>query len=449
MGVIELGLVTDAGQEPLESLSRPIRHGDLRRILLAAIALLCLFGVTASALPVSHAPRQLWTVPFRDGSDGFTVTPEAVYVLSTMDGSLTAYASHTGEVLWSSTELGGASWVGAVESGVMLLPAEDTTVQVDDPEGGGSYYRQFTRRTVAVDAATGRHLWRQPGDFAASADGLVLLVEWNDDGTSARTLRVVRLRDGSPVWDRPGGGLETWVAGNGIGAGSDRLVTVTDSGATTVYDLTNGREVASGRLPWNRQDRGDGTYTNISAEGHRLYLENVVDQRGTVSAYDTETLGKLWQIDTRSYGGFTSCGPVLCISTPLGTTGYDRDTGHLRWSRADAANVYPITGGLLVVDEQNGGRRTLIDAGSGVAVIDMGTATLVWDYTSADDMPYLVSHTEEPAGRMAVSRLDSRTRHVRLLGTIDAISENSCQSAATILACVAAGDGRLAVTDVG
>jgi outer membrane protein assembly factor BamB len=448
MGVIELGLVTDAGDQPLETVARPIRHGDVRRVLLAALAVLCLFGVTASALPVSHAPRQLFTVPFRDGSDGFTVTPEAVYVLSSMDGRLTAYASHTGEVLWSSTELGGASWVGAVESGVMLLPADDATVQVEDTDGS-QIFRQFTRRTVAVDSATGRQLWRRPGDFSASAGGLVLLAEWNDDGSSARTLRVVRLRDGSELWTRPGGGLETWVSGGWLGGGSDRLVTVTGTGAATVYALADGREVASGRLPWSRQDREDGTYTNLTVDGHTLYLENVADQRGTVSAYDTETLHELWRVDERSYGGFTGCGPVLCVSTPRGTSGYDRATGTLRWSRPDAANVFPMSGGLLVVDRENGSRRAVIDAGSGRDIADLGTANLVWDFTSRTDMPYLLARTQEPAGRMAVSRLDARTHQVRLLGTIGAISDNSCQSAATILACVTAADGRLAVTDVG
>jgi outer membrane protein assembly factor BamB len=447
MGVIELGVVTDGGEDAAGPADRPLRRTEVRGLLLAVAVALSLFGLTASALPVSHGPEQLWQVPFRQGTDAFTVTADAVYVLSPDDETVTAYAARTGEQLWSATGLRGASWVGGVESGVMLLPADNTTVQLEHSDGG-EIFRQFTRQTVALDTVTGRQLWRQSGDLAVSTGGLVLLADWNEDGATARTLRVVRVRDGSPVWSLPAHDLETWTTASPLGTGADRLLTVSPRGEVTVYDLADGRKVSSGRITWHGQGREEETYTNLAVEGRILYLENVTAGQARVSALDTETLRELWHTDYRTYGGFMPCGPVLCLSSLQGTSGYDPATGRLRWTRAGAVNAFPLSGTLLLVDDQNAGRQALIEAGTGREVRNLSDSTLVWSGWRTDDTPYVLRSTEQPPGRTVVGELDGETGAVRVIGTMAPVSDGSCQSAAALLICVSP-DQRLTVMGVG
>lgn len=449
MTVIELGLVTDGGNPPPEPARRPLRHGDLRRVLVAAVAALCVLTVTGSARPEQHGPRQLWSVPFREGGDVFTVAGGTVYVLNTSGNStLRAYGLHTGAALWSSTELGDATWVGSIESGVMLLPAADTTVQFED-EHGSDGFRQFTRETVAVDAATGRQLWRRAGEFSVTTGGRVLLIEWNADGSAARTVHVIDLRDGAPVWSRPAGGVETWVARGTLTGDTDRLLTVTPEGRVAVYDLADGHPVTTGRVPWKGENPGDDSYTNVSVEGHTFYLESVDRGQGTLTAYDTETLHEKWHTGARSYGGFYPCGAVLCVNDVEGTTGYDRDTGEMRWRTPGSTNGIPLRDGRLVVaDDANGSRHSLIDGATGRRVADLGHASLVWDFSSPEDTPYLLNHTREPAGLMSVAELDQRSGEVFVRGTIEPVLDYSCQNTGDVLVCVTP-QGRLTVTDVG
>ncbi|MFI7600961.1 PQQ-binding-like beta-propeller repeat protein [Actinoplanes sp. NPDC049681] len=449
MSVIELGLVTDDGNPPPEPARRPLRRGDVRRVLVAAVAALCGLTVTGSAPPESHGPRQLWSVPFREGGDVFTVADGTVYVLTASGNStLRAYGLRTGAVRWSSTGLGDASWVGSIESGVMLLPAADATVQFQD-EKGGEGFRQFTRETVAIDAATGRRLWRRPGEFSVTAAGRVLLIEWNADGSAARTLHVLDLRDGTPVWSRPAGGVETWVARGTLTGDTDRLLTVTPAGRVSVYDLTDGHLVSTGRVPWKGENPGDDSYTNVSVEGHVFYLESVDRGQGTLTAYDTETLRAKWHTDARSYGGFYPCGAVLCVNDVEGTTGYDRETGEVRWRTPGSTNGIPLGDGRLVVaDDANGSRHSLIDGATGRRVADLGHSSLVWDLASPGDPPYLVNHSRTPAGLMYVAQLDRHSGEIFVRGTIEPVLDYSCQSAGNVLVCITPR-GRLTVTDAG
>ncbi|MEV4641668.1 PQQ-binding-like beta-propeller repeat protein [Actinoplanes sp. NPDC049548] len=450
MTVIELGLVTGDDNPSPEPDRRPLPRRDLKRMLVAAVAALCVLTVTGSAPPVSHAPRQLWSVPFREGNGIFIVSGGAVYVLLSVSGAstLSAYSLRTGQELWTSSELADAAWVSSVQAGVMLLPAADTTVEFQDGQGG-QVSRQFTRETAAVDAATGRQLWRRPGEFSALTGGHVLMVEWNDDGSAARNLTVVNLHDGVPVWSRPAGALETWTSRVATTGDTDRLVTVAPGGKVAVYDLADGRPVTTGRVPWQGQNPQEDSYANISVEGHAFYLENVERGRGTVTAYDTETLHEKWRIGARSYGGFYSCGAVLCVNGDQGATGYDRETGQVRWRTPGYTNAIPLRDGRIVIsDDEDDARHSLIDGNTGRRIADLGRATLVWDASSPQETPYLVTSSTRLAEPTTVAVLDQRTGEVWMRGGIDPVLDYSCQSSDDMLVCVTP-EGRLTVTDVG
>ncbi|MET8152967.1 PQQ-binding-like beta-propeller repeat protein [Actinoplanes sp. NPDC049668] len=445
MTVIELGLVTDGGdQPPVDRPRRRLRRSELRRALVAAVAVLCAVTVTGSARPVSHSPVRLWSTPYRDGAETFTVAGGAVYVLSQSGATrLTAYDLSTGAVRWSNSSLGDAKWLGPVQAGVLLLPAAYSTALLDDPDGT-EVSREFSRETVAVDTATGRQLWRGTGELAVAAGGRALLTQWSDDGGRVDTLRVVRLADGGMVWSRPAEGLESWSTEGLFQDRADRLVTASASGDVEVRDLADGSLVAAATLPWSAPDTRN---TAVTVDGHRLYVEHS-GGRTTVTAYDTETLRRLWHIEPDSPGGSYSCGPVFCVNGPQGTAGYDRDTGELRWRIPGSANAFPFTGGQLMVDDdQSGARHHLVDAATGRRLVDLGTASPVWNFPIAVS-PYLLTRTREPLGLMAVSRFDARSGQVLLIGAMPPVIEYGCQNEGTLLAC-ATQDGRLAVTDVG
>ncbi|MFI5494591.1 PQQ-binding-like beta-propeller repeat protein [Actinoplanes sp. NPDC051859] len=445
MSVIELGLVTDHPEEPTEQPRRPVRLADVRRVLVAVVVALCVLGLTGSARPESHGLRQLWSVPFQEGSHTLAMGPDLIYVLDSAQSVLTAFGARDGEVRWSSKELGRASWVGPVESGVLLMPGADTQAPMND-QG----FRQFTTETVGVDAATGVVRWRLPGEFFPLGDGRVLLIDWNAEGNTVTTLTVVQLSDGKRLWSQQGEGLESWMSG-GISpsTGTDRLVTVDKQGKAQTHDLADGRIVARGKVPWMGQGQREDSYSNLSVDGHTLYLETVVREEGTLAAYDTETMRRKWQIEGRSYGGYFGCGPVLCINGTDGVAGYDRETGELRWTSPGQISGMPMGGTTILVanDTSEGSRQALVDGRTGRRFADLGTGVMVWDFRPPGRARLLLNRAWEPPGRTSVSEVDE-TGQVFLRGTVPLVQDYSCSSSGDLLVCLSA-DARLMVTDVG
>lgn len=449
MTVIELGLVTDGGdQPPSDHERRPLGRRDVRRALVAVVALFSVLTVTGSARPDPKGLPQLWSIPYTEGADTFMLDAGNVYVLSQPDGSrITAYDSRTGARRWSTQGVTDTTWMGWARSGVLLMPAGFTTTRYQDVDGS-EVSREFSRETVALDTATGRVLWRRTGEFSVAVSGRALLTEWNAEGSKARTFQVVRVSDGATVWSRPAAGLETWATDWMNHDSSDRLVAAAPDGRIEVFDLSDGRLVAGGTVPWVRQSTADNEFTSLSIDGHRLYIDRSMRERTAVTAYDTETLGRLWEVERPSSGGVYGCGPVLCVNGPDDTAGYDRDTGEVRWRLAGAANGFPMPGGrVLLDDDETGARHHLVDGATGKRLADLGAAVPVWNAT-ATDLPYLLRRTKEPPGLMSISRIDEDTGEELLRGTLPQVLDYGCQSEDDLLVC-ATPDSRLVVTDVG
>jgi outer membrane protein assembly factor BamB len=447
MAVIELGLVHANGDEPAPDPGRrPLGRSDLRRLLVALVAVFCVLTVTGSARPDPRGLTQLWTAPFTQDTDTFRLSGGSIFVLSGQgDRRLTAYDSRTGAVRWSTAAVEQATWLTTVEDGVLLMPVGTVSITEQDPDGNVSS-REFSRDTVAIDATTGRQLWRRPGEVTTAIGDRVLLSEWNDTGDHAQLLRVVRLRDGATIWSRARAELDFWMTDTLAGAKADRLVTVTAQGAAEVLDMADGSVVSTGKLPWTQRSRNDD-YSSINVQGRRLYLDQTIASGSSVSVYDTETLTLLWHREQTSGGGSYPCGPVVCISDAHGVAGLDNETGALRWRLPRATNGYPLLGDRLLVEEIEGTRRSLVDGKTGRVLTDLGTAMPVWD-SLGRGTPYLLDRTVEPPSRTAVSRLDARTGEVLLQGAITPILDYGCQNEGTLLACVTQ-DNQLTVTDVG
>ncbi|AGL20588.1 PQQ-binding-like beta-propeller repeat protein [Actinoplanes sp. N902-109] len=452
MGVIELGLVT--GEQEPPALAERHRLGsprEIRRVLVAAVALVCLLAVTASAPPRSHGPAQLWSIPMAGGNESYTMTADHVYVFTNAPGGrrLSAYELRTGTMLWSTTVMADASWLGAIKSGVLLLPAGTQSVEFDTDDGGQGF-REFTRETIAIDAATGRELWRLPGEYSVATDRQVLLAEWDDSGAVARTLRVAGLRDGVTAWTQTGHGVHTWVAADTGDA--SRLITATADGLVEVRGFADGRLVTSGQLPWQKPPGTGERSTDISIEDHLLVVRNMIHDnigdRAVVAAYDTGTLRERWHVDSTGFGGSYGCGPVMCLNDSAGISGYDPATGARRWHRPGLGYAILISHDRLIVDEgQDGTRHSVVDARTGATLAGLGDGMVVWDYEDVGEQTYVLRRTADPPGLTAVGEVDGRTGKVILRGTVDQVQDYGCQSAGELLACSTV-DGRLTITDI-
>ncbi len=447
MAVIELGLVNPDGDEPYaEPGRRPLRRPELRRVLVALVAVLCVLTVTGSARPDPRGLTQLWSAPLRQDADTFRLAGDAVYVINQEPSPrLTVYDARTGTVRWSTADIEDTTWLAGIAAGVVLLPAGSTTVSQQEPDGSGSS-REFSRDTVALDAATGRKLWRRLGAMTAPLGDRVLLSEWDEAGERARLLRVIRLRDGAPVWSRANGELDFWTTDTTSGAAAERLVTVTAQGRVEVVAITDGSVVATGRIPWTDRSQNDD-YTTLTVQGRRLYLDQTRQGDSTVTAYDTETLRLLWRVPQASPGGSYGCGPVVCLTDVDGITGHDRETGRVLWRLPGTSNIYPLLDGRLVIDEEPGGRRSVIHGLTGRRLADLGAAMPVWDGVGRGT-PYLLAPTVQPPDRTSVSSFDPAGMAVLLRGTIMPVIEGGCQQEGSLLACQTP-DNRLVVTDVG
>jgi outer membrane protein assembly factor BamB len=450
MAVIELGVLHGEGDEPaVDAPRRPLDRRDLRRVLVALVTAFCVLTVTGSARPDPHGLRQLWSTAFDQGGGTFIMSADSIFVLNQLGtDQLTAYDLRTGAVRWSHPGPDDATWLSDIKAGVILLPAGLTTAQYVETDGS-TITRDFNRDTVAVDARTGRQLWRESGELIATVGDRAVLTEWNAAGDNVSSFRTVRLGDGGTVWSSPARHVRSWITDTGTGAIAERLVTITETGSAEVLDLDDGSLVATAMLPWRPESSQESDFTAVTLEGTQLYLDRTKGDQSTITAYDTETLRSLWSIEQTAPGGIYGCGPVLCLSTTTRTSGHDRRTGAQRWQISGAANGFPLLDGVLMVDDddETGTRHHLIEAATGHQIADLGSAVPVWNY-QLNRTPYVVAHAERSTDLMLISRVDEKSGEVLLRGTLPAVLDYGCQTDDTLVACITQDD-RLIVTDVG
>lgn len=444
MTVIELGLVRDDGDRP--DPERPLRRVDVRRWLAAAIGVLCLLTVTGSAVPRPHGLPTLWSVPFNESSDSFQLSDGVFYLMTTFGGTaVTAYDARTGAVRWKNTDVLDAASLHTIDHGVVLLPADYASVQQNAPDGTVSS-EEFYRATAALDTATGRTRWRTSGDVSFATDDLAILTEHHLDRNGFRTLRAVRLRDGSPAWSRTADGYRGWVVTDG--PPYERIVAVTRQGVVEVIDTADGRVLTSKKVPW-QESEATGEYTSVGLDGRFLYVTYSTRRETTVVGYEADTMRELWRRDIGSpSGGVFNCGSLVCLNTETETAAYDRDTGRPRWRIAGAANGFPILKGKLLVQSDNsGGRHLLVDQETGRTVADVGGMSPVWN-SGRTNSPYLLKRSTEMPGYTSVSYFQEKTGKLYMRGKLPPVRDFGCQSDATLLACVS-DNQRVLITDVG
>lgn len=427
--VIELGLIPGDAPEPP---ARPRRLRVPPRTGVVVVAVLCALTLTGSALPRSRAPLPLWSIRLDVSvASSFAVTGDGVYVLTgTSEGRrLTAYDRRTGVSRWSVPVARLASSFGLVRAGVIQLAVEPEPA-VEWQQDGSRVSRTTGRRTIGIDAATGRQLWMLPGDLSFTRDGLAVAADWDETGSVLLSLRIVDVRSGATVWTHPARGLSSWGLSDTIAAG--RVVTAAPGGRVEVRDLADGRLVASRLLPQLARTGPDDAPADLGVAGDLVLLQ----EQEALTAYDATTLRERWRLGTERFQGSYGCAPILCVTSDSGTAGVDPATGRQLWRRPGSGLSIDLGAGVVLDQGNDGSRSALIDTATGRTLVDLGSGGVAWnDGEAVEPLPVLLP-TRDPAGRTAAGRLDQRTGRVTWLGTIDPVGSFACRSAGAIMACV-------------
>ena len=446
MTVIELGDLASGSDQPHSP--EPPRGFDrrlVRRVGVALTAVLCLLTVTASARPgPPRGLRTLWSIPFSFG-DQFTLTADTLFTgVQDAAGELAAYDLADGVKRWSTPVPDPTAWATvAGPAGVVLVPNGRVAKQVAAPDGT-TYYNEYHRETIALDAGTGAELWRHSGEVYATTVDAVLLSERDDEGAETEALSLVRIRDGGTIWTRSGLSAQRVTTGGADPFRPDLLLTVTPAGGVEVLRLADATRIAAGRVGWQAGSPQEGTFTDVFLDGGRIYVRVAGPRGSSLTAYALDTLRQLWRIgDTAAVAAYP-CGTVMCSIDRDTFVAYDAATGVVRWRSDGMANALPAGPGRLLVD--GGIRRALIDERTGRRVADFGEGVPVWDID--DRISYLLRITTSPPDRTSVSRVDTATGAVDLRGAIDRVTDAGCLAAGDRLACPTVA-GRLIVTAVG
>ncbi|MFI0796499.1 PQQ-binding-like beta-propeller repeat protein [Micromonospora rubida] len=414
MTVIDLGelrgdVVPDPPPRPPLAVGRPLRVA-----LAGAVALLTL---ASSAPVVRPAPA---VVAGRPGAD-IRVAGGRLYVADPETSSggtreVTAYATPAGaggalRPLWRASAPGGEGWFQVQEHGGFVL--------ITGGAGGGA-------ETAALDAATGRQRWRQPGSPVPTVGGGLLLLMQGDETTAA--LRGVDLQSGRLRWSAPVD--QGRMAHHYRGAEVDQVVLIPESGRIEVRDAGSGAVVLTG-------DSRPAGYQGVGLAGDLLMVTaaNGVAGGHRVTAYGLDALDRRWELELSPNEYLTECGDLLCVGgREAGLSALDPATHRPRWVNPRWQWVFTARGDRLLVAASarvGGTELAVLDAATGRTVAELGD----WEPVSnqgPDEPLFGTRRTRE--GGLLVAELDPARAVARWLDVLpDVMGE--CLSSGRDLLC--------------
>ncbi|MFF4813927.1 PQQ-binding-like beta-propeller repeat protein [Kitasatospora sp. NPDC001309] len=341
--------------------ARPqVNQINRRRLLLSAAGGIGALAVAGGARwwadrSAEHGPR-LWSTTAANGRLLLTDGPQRDLYVSGSDGNLRALDPRTGAVRWSravdspdavSAYLGGRpSAVGdgavytATSTGLQALdaatgevrwqvpvpewaelPAEQTPVAV----GGGLVFAVHGGALHAHDPATGETRWRKAsgaGDFLA-ADGDTVY-------TGGAGARAFDARTGEQRWVQ-----ETVPGVNTTPVVHRGAVLLTYAGGTATTTWVCSLEAATGRVRWQRMQRGATNHPLSAADGTVCFLSGT-----QLVGMDTETGEPRWTATVtlglgRGESSMTTANGVAYVGTNDDRLfAFDLTTGSPRWQDA-------------------------------------------------------------------------------------------------------------------
>ncbi|GAA2612671.1 outer membrane protein assembly factor BamB family protein [Paractinoplanes durhamensis] len=426
MTTIELGEI-DSRPDP----GPPTEFGShlARRSVTILSLLLCLFGVAASAPGAVPTIHPLWRVPVAE-SDGTTLGTDTAYLQRSRAGQshLTAYDLATGAIRWETSIDGTLGYTQLAEqAGLILLPTDPEPAQVDDLR-----YAAFTKGTTALDIDTGATRWTAPGEPMLISDRTALMVDYSGDGVYAR-LRLIGIDAVPPraIWSRETPDVES-LAFELTGERADRIITVSRAGVVKVIRFADGTLLAGARIPWRTPDPQQGEFNDVAPAGEYLVVNRARQNDADLTVYHLGTLDEAWQIGTPRGYAFP-CGTSVCFEDEDRLTAYDPATGEMRWQRVGLGSSWAAGPDRVVADVPGVGQQ-LFDADTGLPVGEAGAGETVWT-TEPGEAVLVLRATREPAGHTSITRWDLATGRRDLLGAVDNLVVNRCQSVRHYLGC--------------
>jgi outer membrane protein assembly factor BamB len=371
------------------------------------------------------------------------VAGSMLFAATTSDGpNVAGYRLADGVRLWS-TPLPRS----AVDAQVDSIDVVDGAVLVDvaGPHSAG--------QTIALDAATGRQLWRsdlpQTGGFPLSIGSTVVLAAHLDrpGGTPVSAvfagpsdvlrpllLHAVDARSGRPVWTyQVPAGWQTILPYTASGADpASVFVVIAPNGHATAVDLATGTVRASATVDASTINQSSfGRITGVY--GDQLLLATGSQDAHALAVYRVDTLGLQWTATLPAGAGFASrCGTWLCVGDDQATQGFARDTGVPAWNvsglRGWAAGwLYDST----TLDPNQSGESSLVDPTTRRVVLNLGRWRIV---ALSNPGPVLMTLVDRDSSHTWFALLAAGPR-VDILGATTVLTI-TCQVSGDYVACL-------------
>lgn len=396
MALIEVDREWTAATVP----DQPPRGGLGYAVALSLLLALQLGGAAPPARPLTP----LATIA-DSGRDVYEIVGDTLYLAEPVpdDRSLvTAYALPGAQKRWST--------MLPVPIGV-LDPTVADGVLLGQAYRGPAGFAQV----VAMDAGTGRILWRQEGQINWVRGHGQLLVE---PGPGATLIRDLDLRTGAVLWSRSEWRGSAEVAASPPAAAGDRVVVQVPDGGLAVLDATTGRTLARGPVP-----PGIGLYVI----GDEVLVPLRVAGTDVLAGYDLGTLERRWLVTLPGPATFIAdCGHLLCV-TCIGMLTVLRAADGTRAWPASSWNSASPAGRYLVAD---GPTPAVLDTGTGASRLSLAG----WSVLGTPDGTRVLVRAGSPsyAGLLV---FDGSAPALRPLGPLDPVRPTTCQAASGYLAC--------------
>lgn len=425
--VIDLGEVREA---PAGADQRPPWTPRQRRAF-GVVGALVLALLAAGAAPVRPTLAML-ELPagigdrhvISDSTDAVYLLSPSVDALGRGEREIVKYRVPDGREVWRtrvSTE--GPFRTGVAEGDVLFLLAE-----AYEPE------------TIALDAGTGKVLWRRAGWLGGNDSGQVLL---SHDPREEETALYVALD--------PRTGVERWSLAvpreEMVLYDEERLVRWRRDGAVEVRDLRTNDVVIRGQVPPPELDPLVDGNPGVQIVDGLLLVAGKVGQRPITTAYHLDDLRVAWQADIdlmdQYVNGECADDSTLCVGgVEPGVRVIERATGRTRWVSAEWHWLWRVGAALLAFGSPpEPSRIAVIDPADGREIADLGQWGTLPMASNRDGRLY-AARTDPGTGRSWIAELDPVAGVTHVLGVVP--DSFACETSRIVITCRRAG-GAVAV----
>lgn len=308
-----------------------------------------------------------------------------------------------------------------------------------------------TQRIEALDAASGRRLWRSDGAMVPAAgerEGVVLTATFLDatgfnpspsasTTSGPRVVRAINLRTGRPLWSYqvPDGWFVALPDDPPDDDPTDRFVVVDPTGRASTVDLATGAVRTTATIALGSAGQADGKPSGplLALRGDQLLVGYLRLGHPVVTAYRTDTLTSQWTVTVPTLElSVIRCAPLLCLGGQDETQALAPKSGAVVWVEKDVTWYGLVDHWLYEAAHpfQPDSVR-LADPNSGRTVLDLSRWRLS---TTAADKPPLLQRDDTASHRTWLGVLTPGL-HIQILGAVAGLPQNSCDLGIDYIAC--------------